>query len=204
MNDKILSISEYVTGFEVTFPDLKNEEPWFVTKNLEASILEKIKKLGDDFKIENNIAIHKTAIVETGVIIKSASIISEGCFIGAHAYLRGGVYLGEKTSVGPGCEIKSSVILDQSALAHFNFVGDSIVGSFINMEAGAILANHFNERKNKTISINIGGESFQIDSEKFGSLIGDHTKIGANAVLSPGTILLPHTIVKRLELIDQN
>lgn len=29
-------------------------------------------------------------------------------------------------------------------------------------------------------------------------------RIGANAVLSPGTLLLPKTIVKRLQLIEQD
>jgi len=32
----------------------------------------------------------------------------------------------------------------------------------------------------------------------------DNSKIGANAVLSPGTLLAKNTIVKRLELVDQN
>ncbi|MBO5563850.1 MAG: hypothetical protein J5939_09090 [Bacteroidales bacterium] len=39
---------------------------------------------------------------------------------------------------------------------------------------------------------------------KFGSLVGDGCRIGANAVLSPGTILPPKTIVKRLQLIEQD
>jgi acetyltransferase-like isoleucine patch superfamily enzyme len=34
-------------------------------------------------------------------------------------------------------------------------------------------------------------------------LIGDHTKIGANAVLSPGTLLAKKSIVKRLEFVEQ-
>jgi hypothetical protein len=38
---------------------------------------------------------------------------------------------------------------------------------------------------------------------KFGALVGDHTKIGANAVLTPGTILNAHTVIKRLQLVDQ-
>jgi acetyltransferase-like isoleucine patch superfamily enzyme len=40
-------------------------------------------------------------------------------------------------------------------------------------------------------------------TEKFGSLVGDNCKIGANAVLSPGKILIPGIVVKRLELIEQ-
>ncbi|MDZ7614087.1 MAG: hypothetical protein U5K51_10655 [Flavobacteriaceae bacterium] len=43
----------------------------------------------------------------------------------------------------------------------------------------------------------------QTNTEKFGSLVGDGCKIGANAVLSPGTILSKNTVVKRLELVDQ-
>lgn len=39
--------------------------------------------------------------------------------------------------------------------------------------------------------------------EKFGALVGDNTKVGANAVLSPGTLLVQHSVVKRLELVTQ-
>jgi hypothetical protein len=43
----------------------------------------------------------------------------------------------------------------------------------------------------------------ETNTQKFGALVGDHSKIGANAVLSPGTLLLPHTLVRRLELVEQ-
>lgn len=39
---------------------------------------------------------------------------------------------------------------------------------------------------------------------KFGSLVGDECRIGANAVLSPGTLLTPKTVVRRLELVEQD
>jgi bifunctional N-acetylglucosamine-1-phosphate-uridyltransferase/glucosamine-1-phosphate-acetyltransferase GlmU-like protein len=118
--------------------------------------------------------------------------------------MRGGIFIGENSVVGPGCEVKSSLIMSGSALAHFNFVGDSLLGSFVNMEAGSIIANHFNERLDKTIYIVIDQKKVKITSTKFGAVVGDHSKIGANAVLTPGTILNPESIVKRLELVDQN
>ncbi len=40
--------------------------------------------------------------------------------------------------------------------------------------------------------------------EKFGALVGDYCKIGANAVLSPGTLLERKSIVGRLVLVEQN
>lgn len=180
-----------------------HELPWHITKQAQGIIESKMKDLDDNFIIKGNVAIHKTAVVEDHVILKGPVIISANCFVGAHAYLRGGVFLDQHVSIGPGCEIKSSFVLRHSALAHFNFVGDSIIGSHVNMEAGSIIANHHNDRDNKIIEVMINGKKINTDSEKFGALIGDHTKIGANAVLSPGTILLPKSIVRRLELVEQ-
>lgn len=88
-------------------------------------------------------------------------------------------------------------------MAHFNYIGNSLIGQNINFEAGSICANHYNERKNKNISVKYKDNIINTNSDKFGSLLGDHSKVGANAVLSPGTILDKNTIVKRLQLIEQ-
>jgi len=64
--------------------------------------------------------------------------------VAAHAYLRGGVFLDEDVRVGPSCEVKASFIFRGSALAHLNYAGDSLIGASVNLEAGAVLANHFN------------------------------------------------------------
>ena len=135
--------------------------------------------------------VHPDAVIEPGAIIKPPMVIGAGCFIAAHAYLRGGVVLGDGVTIGPGAEVKSSLIGPGSVLAHFNFVGDSILGADVNLEAGAVIANHWNERPDT-------------GRVKFGALIGDGCRIGANAVLSPGTILPPGTIVPRLALVDQS
>lgn len=200
----IINIHHYTSHFTQFFPDLKDIAPWDITTSATIHILEKIKILSEDYyTIRDHIAIHKNARIEEHVIIKSPAIISDGCFIGAHAYLRGGVFLSEGCSIGPACEIKSSFIMPHAALAHFNFVGDSIIGSKVNMEAGSVIANHYNERTDKEISIVIDGKTFATGINKFGALIGDGTKIGANAVLSPGTILSTNSVVKRLELVEQ-
>jgi acetyltransferase-like isoleucine patch superfamily enzyme len=38
---------------------------------------------------------------------------------------------------------------------------------------------------------------------KFGALVGDGSRIGANAVIAPGALLERGSIVGRLQLIDQ-
>jgi NDP-sugar pyrophosphorylase family protein len=99
--------------------------------------------------------------------------------------------------------VKTSIIFENSAIAHFNYIGDSIIGKNVNFEAGSITANHYNERNNKRILVKIKTKIIDTNIEKFGALVGDDCKIGANAVLSPGTILEKKSIVKRLELIEQ-
>ena len=195
-------ISQFIQSFPPGI-DQQENEPWQITSAIVTIINSLISSLNEAYIISNGIAIHKTAVIEEGVISKPPVIIGAGCFIGAHAYLRGGVYLANKVSIGPGCEIKSSIICSNSATAHFNFIGDSIIGSHVNFEAGAITANHYNERIDKTIFVLFNTEIIDTGITKFGSLIGDHSKIGANAVLSPGTLLLPNSVVKRLALIEQ-
>jgi UDP-N-acetylglucosamine diphosphorylase / glucose-1-phosphate thymidylyltransferase / UDP-N-acetylgalactosamine diphosphorylase / glucosamine-1-phosphate N-acetyltransferase / galactosamine-1-phosphate N-acetyltransferase len=158
---------------------------------------------GDYLIRSNGIAVHKTATIEEGAVIKAPVIIGPKCFIGAHAYLRGGVSASEGVTIGPGSEVKSSIIFSHSHLAHFNFIGDSIIGSHVNFEAGAVVANHYNERQDKKIRVLHQGRVVETGSTKFGALVGDNCKIGANAVLSPGTILEKDTVVKRLELVEQ-
>ena len=99
--------------------------------------------------------------------------------------------------------MKSSFLFSGTKLAHFNFVGDSILGHDVNLEAGSIIANYRNELDGAAISFDFHGELVETGVNKFGALLGDRTKIGANSVVAPGAILPAGTIVKRLSLIDQ-
>lgn len=73
----------------------------------------------------------------------------------------------------------------------------------MNLEAGSIVANYRNERADKEIRIRRGGTLHGTGVEKFGALIGDRVRIGANAVIAPGALLLPGQVVPRLALVDQ-
>ena len=199
----IIPLDNFIKQFPAIFSSESNLNPWEITQNLTEILYNLILQLDTDFEIHNGIAIHKTAIVERGVTLKAPLIIGENCFIGANAYLRGSVFLDKSVRIGPGCEIKTSIICSGSSIAHFNFIGDSIIGRNVNFEAGAVTANHYNERVDKQILVRYKSAIIETNTQKFGSLIGDNSKIGANAVLSPGTILEANTVVNRLELIDQ-
>ena len=203
MSQGNFSWTAYIQQFEEFLPPYSSEFPWQLTGKASEVIIKIITTLSSDYKIHEGVAIHSSAVIENNVTLKGPVIIGPNCFVAANCYLRTGMFLISNNSIGPGCEIKSSFVFPHSNLAHFNFVGDSVIGSHVNFEAGSIIANHFNERANKEISVMMNGASINTKTEKFGALVGDNSKIGANAVLSPGTILQPNSIVRRLELVDQ-
>ncbi|MCG2460858.1 LpxA family transferase [Flavobacteriaceae bacterium F89] len=200
----MIALDDFIQGFSNTFPSQVGIEPWEVVQSISKILNQKILELGSEYKIKDDIAIYRSAVIEPGAVIKSPVIISEQCFVGANAYLRGGVYLAFGVSIGPSCEVKSSIVFPYSSMGHFNFIGDSIIGNHVNFEAGSLTANHYNERKDKSIWVTFNSGSRDTGVEKFGALVGDGSKIGANSVLSPGTLLKPKTIVERLRLVEQN
>lgn len=201
----MINLTTYIANIYQEIPLLKEfNTPWAITNDLKVIIQKIIPLLSpQDYHITENVAIHKKAIVEQNVVLIDHLIIGEGSLIKAGSYIRDGVYLGKDVSVGANCEIKQSIIFNDSRIAHLNYVGNSIIGEDVNLEAGAVLANHFNERKDKIITVVVDGEKVNTQATKFGSLLGDKCRIGANAVLNPGTILKSHSIVGRLTHIDQ-
>jgi bifunctional N-acetylglucosamine-1-phosphate-uridyltransferase/glucosamine-1-phosphate-acetyltransferase GlmU-like protein len=78
-------------------------------------------------------------------------------------------------------------------LAHFNYVGDSILGSHVHLAAGAVLSNlRFDQRP---IAIKMGGEKIPTELKKFGAILGEYAQVGCNSVRLPGTLLGRNSIV---------
>lgn len=200
-----MNLYDYVPSLtEVIDSSLLSTPPWELVANVEALIGQHILKLNtNDYEQHGNVWIHHTAKVEDNVQFRGAAIIHARCFIASNAYLRGGIILGEKTVVGPGVELKSVICCGHSDFAHLNYVGNSVVGKGVNFEGGSVVANHLNETPGVSIRVKIGNEIIDTKQLKFGALVGDGCNIGANSVLSPGTILEPNTKVPRLHLVQQ-
>lgn len=200
----MIKIADYISVWPSSLFGNTTMAPWDATAAAEKLINSAIKSLGNEYQIENNIAVHNSAVIEVGSILKGPAIIGENCFIAAAAYLRGGVFLDKNCIIGPACELKTTFMFSGSKIAHLSFVGDSIIGSNANIEAGAIVANYRNEMDDKRILIQTGNDIIDTGVDKFGALIGDDTRIGANAVIAPGALIPCHHKVPRLGHIDQH
>lgn len=67
-----------------------------------------------------------------------------------------------------------------------------------------IVANHRNEMDDKRIRFVWRGNVVDTGQEKFGALIGDDVKIGADSVVAPGAVLEPGFKLDRLCKVDQH
>lgn len=154
-------------------------------------------------KIETPLLLEQQGIfLDAGTKLEPSSIIKGPCYIGKEcdirqgAYLRGNVIVGDKCVIGHNTEVKNSIIMSHTEAGHFNYIGDSILGSYINLGAGAKLANvEFRSADEKLNEIFPSIKQFdgtkEIDTQlpKFGAILGDNVEIGCNAVVCPGTLV---------------
>ena len=144
-----------------------------------------------------DIFIGQGTLLEPTAIIKSPAVIGDHCEIRQGAYLRGNVLVGDHCTLGHVTEIKNSIMMNHSDAGHFAYIGDSVIGSHVNLGAGTKLANlQFRTKKEKeegrkggTIRISAGKEILDTSRRKLGAVIGDYGELGCNSVTSPGALL---------------
>lgn len=154
--------------------------------------------------VEENVKIQGKVFIGNGTIIKSGSYIQGPCFIGENNLIGPNAFLRPYTSIENDChigmsEIKNSLIFSNSAIPHFNYVGDSIICSNVNLGAGTKLSNLRFDRS--TIKMKIKDKIIDSGRKKLGAVIGPNSQTGINASIMCGkkigenSIIGAHTIV---------
>jgi len=138
------------------------------------------------------ISIGENTVVEPGAYIKGPCIIGKNCVVRHGAYIRGNVLAGDGCLIGHNTEIKHSILLQDVHAAHFAYIGDSILGNGVHLGAGVKCANY--RLDGQEVTIWHKGEKWATGLKKMGAIIGDHTHIGCNSVLNPGTLVGKKTL----------
>ncbi len=202
MKRNLLNVSNYYNHSNVWCKDLFGQKNIFkVIVSIEDYIFKIFKKKTKDFKeYKKGVLIGKGTIIKSGVIFEGKCIIGKNCVIGPNSFFRGNVIIGDNTKVGNACEIKNSIILNNSSISHLSYIGDSVIGSNVNIGAGTVCSNF--RLDEKEIFIKLKNKVYKTGLKKFGSIIGDNSKIGANTVLNPGTVLSKNCIVLPLVVVS--
>ena len=131
--------------------------------------------------------VEEGAIVEPHVHLIGPCIIESKATIRSHAYVREYTWMMTESLLGHASESKHSLFLPRAKAPHFNYVGDSILGSNVNLGAGVKLSNLRNDGQH--IGIWLDDVRRETGLRKFGAILGDNAQLGCNAVTNPGTVL---------------
>ena len=143
--------------------------------------------------LKGNVAIGKGTVVEPYAVIEGPCVIGENVIIRPHAWIRPVTVVGNDCVVGKGVELKNALLFDGAKIGTNCFVGDSVLGKGARIGSGTILGNRRFDQQ--AVKVKAGAESFSTGSDKFGCILGDCVRLGANVVTSPGTLIGPHTWV---------
>lgn len=133
----------------------------------------KFEHLGEDIEVDNNVifagnnSIGNNVIIGANCILKNAVVgdnveilancIIEDAVIGQHsrigpfARLRPQAELANEVHIGNFVEIKKSTVARGSKINHLSYIGDTTVGSMVNIGAGTITCNYDGVNKFRTV-----------------------------------------------------
>jgi len=135
--------------------------------------------------LKGAVSIGKGTVVMAGTYIEGPCVIGRGCKIGPHAYLRPSTAIGDRCHIGHATEVKNTIVLPDSKIPHFNYVGDSVIGSHCNFGAGSKIAN----LRNDHAIVKVAGRN--TGRKKLGAIVGDHVSLGINCSVNVGTVIGP-------------
>ena len=161
-------------------------------------------KIAPDVTIWPGVILRGQTIIGTGVEIEAGCVIANssigknshvkpyshldgatvgtGCIVGPFARLRPAAFLADEVHVGNFVEVKKTALGHGSKANHLTYLGDSIIGSGVNVGAGTITCNYDGKNKHQTV---IGD----------GAFIGSNTelvapvRIGKNAIIGAGSTI---------------
>ncbi|SFV85956.1 N-acetylglucosamine-1-phosphate uridyltransferase / Glucosamine-1-phosphate N-acetyltransferase [hydrothermal vent metagenome] len=153
--------------------------------------------LGDNTTIAPNCVIKNTIIGSNVSILPNSviedAVIGNGASIGPFARIRPEANIGENAKIGNFVEVKKSTIGKGSKVSHLSYVGDTTMGSDVNIGAGVITCNYDGANKHQT-------------TIEDGAFIGSDTQliapitIGKNATIGAGSTITKDVPENQLSL----
>ncbi len=131
-------------------------------------------------------------IIMDHVTIKPFVRIEGPCFIGSHSTINAhsdiaSSFIGHHCKIGG--EVKRSIIQSYSNKSHYGFVGDSIIGEWVNLGAGSTTSNlklSYGQISSHDIFTN---ESKNTGSQFLGCIFGDYVRTGIQSLFECGSVI---------------
>lgn len=134
-------------------------------------------------------------VIEPGAVINPLTVLQGPCHIGRDAVLVSHASIRRNTVIGPSCkvggEVAASIIHGYSNKAHEGYLGDSLVGAWVNLGAGTSTSNLKNTYGNVRVQLDEHAPAEDTGRTFHGSIIGDHVRTAIGTRLSTGAVIYP-------------
>ncbi len=131
------------------------------------------------------IYIGKNVSISSNAVIEGPAFIGDNVVIHALSKIRGGSNIGRYCKVGG--EITNTIIQDYTNKQHDGFLGDSYIGSWVNLGADTINSNLTNTYG--TVKVQLFDKIVDTGQTFLGMIMGDHTKTAINTRFTTGSII---------------
>lgn len=125
--------------------------------------------------------------------IMEGSVVRGGLALCEHAVLKLSAKVYGPTTIGPyskvGGEVSNSVILGYSNKGHDGFLGNSVLGEWVNLGADTNTSNLKNNYGSVKVWSYSDQEMVNTGLQFCGLLMGDHSKSGINTMFNTGTVV---------------
>jgi bifunctional UDP-N-acetylglucosamine pyrophosphorylase/glucosamine-1-phosphate N-acetyltransferase len=138
----------------------------------------------DGAQLRGAVGLAEGARIRSGAYVEGPIFIDSGSDIGPNCYVRPHTSIGRNVRIGNACEIKNSIVMSGTHIAHLSYVGDSVIGEDCNFGAGTITANL--RLDEKTVKVLVKDELVDSGRTKLGVIMGDRVKTAINVNFMPG------------------
>ena len=145
-----------------------------IGKNVE---IEPYVVFADKVQIGNNVKILSFSHLEGVKIDNDVSV-------GPYARLRPGTKIKSGSKIGNFVEVKKSIVGKESKVNHLSYIGDTVIGSKVNVGAGTITCNYDGRKKSKT---NIKDKVF----------VGSNTSLVAPVTLNEKSVIGAGSVITK-------
>ena len=183
---------------------LKYEYPWQALPEIGDFILtlQQSLPLEKFYQHAPGVYLAKSVKLSPYVTLMAPAIICENVEIRPGAFIRGNVFVGPGSVVGNSTELKNCVFIENVQAPHYNYIGDSILGSGTHFGAGVITSNLRADGADILVHTDEGDIATHL--RKFGAITAENVEVGCNAVLNPGSMVGASSRIYPLSSVRKN
>lgn len=142
---------------------------------------------------EGKVFVGKGTLIDAFVVLEGPLVIGENCEVRSGAWVRPGTFVGNNCVIGHGVELKNTLMFNKAKIGTNCFVGDSVMAKGARAGSGTIIGNRRFDQA--IVKVKIEGTLHSTETDKFGAVLGEFSRLGANVATSPGTLLGKHSWV---------